>query len=219
FAGVVQVHVSGGHALAVARVLGLAHGMTGLHQPAVAIDDEAGGRLVGLWHVLRDLGHAPVRRNVEVAPVFVQRAVEQAEQTGLAGAIAPDQADLLAGIDDAGGAIEQDLRTAAKDDVLEGDHAKKRPKASAVMSSTWSSPALVGSQTAASPGNARSKCSRSLPISSTMTPWGERRAGASARKRRMKSMPSAPPSMWTDSAISGSARYSGGSAAMLVALT
>jgi hypothetical protein len=40
-----------------------------------------------------------LRRDVEVAAVFVQRAVEQGKQAGLAGAVAPHQADLFAGVD------------------------------------------------------------------------------------------------------------------------
>jgi hypothetical protein len=38
-------------------------------------------------------------RDRVVATVFVQAAVEQAEQGGLAGAVAPHQADLLAGVE------------------------------------------------------------------------------------------------------------------------
>jgi hypothetical protein len=87
-------------------------------QRAVAFDDEVGRALVGFRHLLRHLRHAPLRRqDREVAAVFVQRAVEQREQRRLAGAVAPDQADLFAGVEGDGGVVEQHLGAAAQGDA------------------------------------------------------------------------------------------------------
>jgi hypothetical protein len=54
----------------------------------------------------------------------MQGVVEQAEQAGFARPISADQTDFFAGVDDAGGAIEQDLHTAAKNNIFEGNHDK-----------------------------------------------------------------------------------------------
>jgi len=121
-AGVVQCHVSVGHAFAVVAGFGLGDFLLGGEQGGIALDHEVGGRLAGLRHVLRDLRHAPGRRHVEVARIFMQRAVEQAEQRGFAGAVAPDQADLFAGVEGDGGVVEQHLGATTQGDVLEGDH-------------------------------------------------------------------------------------------------
>lgn len=91
-------------------------------QARIAIENEIRGRLVGLGHVLRHLRHAPLRGHEEVAAVLVQRAVEEREEGGLAGAVAPHQADFLAGMDGGGDVFQQDLSTAAQGDVFEGDH-------------------------------------------------------------------------------------------------
>jgi hypothetical protein len=72
--------------------------------------------------VLRHLRQAPVGGDGELAPVLVQRAAEQGHQGGLAGAVAPDQADLLARMDGGAGALQQDLGAAAQGDVVELDH-------------------------------------------------------------------------------------------------
>ncbi|MNS57998.1 hypothetical protein D3C72_909030 [compost metagenome] len=121
--GVGQLHADVG-VVGVLGVGGLDGGQRGaqLGQAGVAADHEVGGRLLGLGHVLRDLGHAPLLGNVEVAAVFVQRAVEQREQRRLAGAVASHQADLFAGVEIDGGAVQQFLGAAAKNDVFESDH-------------------------------------------------------------------------------------------------
>jgi hypothetical protein len=63
--------VGNGHAVVAAS----ACGQLGLHlhQARVACQHEVGGGLVGFGHVLRHLRHAPLRRDEEVAAVFVQR--------------------------------------------------------------------------------------------------------------------------------------------------
>ncbi len=97
--GVVQGHVGVRHAHAV--VAGLGGGYLGLcgQQRCVTLDYEVGRALLGLRHLLRDLAHFPCSGNRELAAVFVQRAVEKAEEGRLAGAIAADKANLFAGIE------------------------------------------------------------------------------------------------------------------------
>ena len=123
-AGVVQRHVGVGHALAVVGGFSGRHLQLRGEQGDIAVDHKLGGGLVGLRHVLRHLGDPPLGGHVEVALVFVQGVIEQAEQAGLAGAVAADQAHFFAGVDGGGGAIEQDLRTATKDQVFQCDHGR-----------------------------------------------------------------------------------------------
>ena len=52
----------------------------------------------------------------------MQGAIEQPEQGRLAGAVAADQAHLLAGIERDGGIVQQHLGAAAQGDVLQEDH-------------------------------------------------------------------------------------------------
>jgi hypothetical protein len=126
-AGVVQRHVGVGHALAVFAGFRRQHFLLCGQQRGVAFDDEVGRGLVGFRHVLRDLCHAPLRRPAEIAAVFMQRAVEQREQRRLAGAVAADQTDLLAGVERDGRVVEQHLGAAAQGDVPECDHAGETP--------------------------------------------------------------------------------------------
>ncbi len=93
-----------------------------LGQRDVALQHEVGGAVRGLGHLLRDLAQAPRRRDLAVAGVGVQAAGEQREQARLAGAVAPDQADLLAGVEHEVRALEHDLGTAAQREVSQGDH-------------------------------------------------------------------------------------------------
>jgi hypothetical protein len=76
--------------------------------------------VVGLGHVLRHLAHAPARRDLDVAGIGMQPAGQQREQAGLAGAVAADQADLLAGLQGDAGAVQHDLGAAAQRDVCAG---------------------------------------------------------------------------------------------------
>ena len=87
-------------------------GVAHFDQPRIAADHEIGGGLIGLGHVLRDLRHAPLLGHIEVAAVFVQRAVEEREQGRLAGAVAADQPDFFARVEVDGGAVEQLLGAA-----------------------------------------------------------------------------------------------------------
>ena len=153
-AGLVQRQVRVGHGMAVAA--GFGGGQRGLRalQRQVALQHEVGGAVLGLGHVLRHLADAPARRDLDVAGVGMQPVGEQREQAGLAGAVAADQADLLARLQRHVGALQHDLGAAAQRQVAQRDHAS----ASAASSSTWSSPALVGSQSGCSCGKAASKC-------------------------------------------------------------
>ena len=109
-----------GHAVVIG--FGLGQGGLQFDQTRIAGDDKGGGRFVGFGHVLCDLRHAPLRRNIEAATVFVQRAIEQRKQAGFSGAVAPDQTDVFSGVDGGVNAIEQHLGTAAQDDVFESNH-------------------------------------------------------------------------------------------------
>ena len=109
FAGIVERHVGFGHAHAVVAGFGVMHLVAGGEQRGVAVDDEIGRALLGFRHVLRHLAHPPLRGDRIVAAILMQRAVEQAEQRGLAGAVAADQADLFTGVDGDRGLVEQHL--------------------------------------------------------------------------------------------------------------
>jgi hypothetical protein len=126
--GQVGVGVGQGHAgvVGIGGVRGFGEGqlLAQFHQAGVARHHEVGGRLAGFGHVLRHLRQPPLLRDGEIAAVFVQRAVEQREQGGLAGAVAAHQADLLAGVEGDGCAVEQHFGAAAQDDVLESDHGR-----------------------------------------------------------------------------------------------
>ena len=63
----------------------------------------------------------------DVAGVGVQPAGEQREQRRLAGAVAADQADLLAGLDGDAGAVEHELDAAAQGELSENEHARFSP--------------------------------------------------------------------------------------------
>jgi len=76
-------------------------------QPGIAAHHEVGSALVGFGHVLCNLRHAPLLGQRKIAAVFVQRAIEQREQRGLARAIAADQSDALRRVDGGVGAVEQ----------------------------------------------------------------------------------------------------------------
>ncbi len=120
--GVVQGHVGVRHAHAI--VAGLSGGYFGLRgqQYGVTLDYEVGRTLLGLRHLLRDLAHLPCSGNRELAAVFVQRAVEKAEEGRLAGAIAADKANLFAGGEGDGRAVEYDIDAAAQRDITDGNH-------------------------------------------------------------------------------------------------
>ena len=93
-----------------------------LHQTRIAGHHKVGGGFIRLWHVLGHLRHAPLRRNEEVAPVFVQATVEQGKQTGFTGTVAADEADMFSGVDGGVDAVEQHFGAAAKNDVFESNH-------------------------------------------------------------------------------------------------
>jgi hypothetical protein len=131
-AGIGQVGVGVGERHADVGVVGLGlvaglgdrQRLAQFDQAGIAADHEIGRRLAGLRHVLRHLRHAPLPGQREVAAILVQGAVEQGEQGRLAGAVAADQADALAGIEGDVGTVEQDFGAPAQDDVLQMDHGR-----------------------------------------------------------------------------------------------
>ena len=167
---------------------------------------------LGLGHLLRHLGDPPARRHDEVAGVGVQPAGEQREQRRLAGAVAADQADLLAGVDGDAGAVEHELDAAAQRELGENEHARFSPHASRARSArrlARRSPRVRRRQRAAldqddrvlagarlepgafearerrlRSGRARGRSRAPAPPSSLR--W----SGASATMRRIRSMPS-----------------------------
>ena len=133
-----QVRVGDG----LAVVSGLRGGEFGLrgHQRRVALQHEGGGAVLGLRHVLGNLAHAPARRDLDVARIGVQAPGQQREEARLAGAVAADQADLLARLHDHAGVLENHLDAAAQGEVSNRDH-RARPAARRALS-----PPLRGSE-------------------------------------------------------------------------
>ena len=122
--GVVQGHVGVRHAHAVITGFGFIDlGLRG-QQRGVALDDELGRTLLGFRHILRHLRHAPLRRDRVVAAIFMQRAVEQCEERGFAGAVAANEADFFTGVEGHGGVVEQHLGATAQYNILEGNHGR-----------------------------------------------------------------------------------------------
>ena len=108
---------------AVATVLCFQELLAQAGQALIARQHEIGGTFRGFRHVLGHLGDAPAGGQRELAAVLVQRAVQQREQGGFAGAVAAHQPDLLARMDGDAGATQQHLGAAAQGDVLQLDHA------------------------------------------------------------------------------------------------
>ena len=121
-ASVLQPDIGVADRMAILRQLGCCQHGLGLGQRQVAVEHIVGGRLVGLGHFLRDLADAPFAGHVEVAGVSLQPAGDQREQRGLAGAIAADQSDFLAGVQRHAGVFEDDLDASAQGQVLYLDH-------------------------------------------------------------------------------------------------
>ena len=76
-------------------------------QPGVAIDDEFDRGTLERGRFLRDVGDAPVLRQLDVALVGMQLVAQQREQARLARAVGPDQADVLARVEREVGGLEQ----------------------------------------------------------------------------------------------------------------
>ncbi|MCY1514172.1 hypothetical protein D9M68_487010 [compost metagenome] len=114
--GIGERGVDVGHAQAVlcAFGFGLQRRQFGF-QPAqrdVAVDGVLDRGTVQRRGFLRNVGHAPVGREVQVALVRVQRTAQQPEQAGFAGAVGADQADLVAGVQKQVDFVEQRLDAA-----------------------------------------------------------------------------------------------------------
>jgi hypothetical protein len=112
----------------VVALLGLRQRLLRGQQPGIARHHEIGGAFVGLGHRLLDLRDAtrqqPRRRHLEVAGIGMQFVGQEREQRALAGAVAADESDLLAGIEGGRCALQDDLDAAAQGEVLEDDHVR-----------------------------------------------------------------------------------------------
>ncbi len=101
-----------------------AHARRALPVLMVAVDVadhvEHGGVFVQL-RFLFDRGHAQARAAGDVAIVGHGAAVEQPQQRGLAGAVAADEADALAGLDGEVGVVQQRMVAIGQLDVGQGD--------------------------------------------------------------------------------------------------
>ena len=132
-AGLVQCGVRLGHGVAVVGGLGGPQRRLRALQRQVAFEHEVGGAVGGFRHVLGHLAHLPARGNLHLARIRVQAAGQQREQAGLARAVAPHQAGLLARVQGEGGALQHHLRAAPQGDIAHGDH---DARSSRVSSST-----------------------------------------------------------------------------------
>ena len=120
--GILQVGVQLGNVHPVAGFFGFGQALLQGLQAGVASKHKSGGALVGIGQVLGDLGHAPLRRNKELSAIFVQAPGQQGKQRGLARAVAPDQADVLAGMDGGGDTVQHQFGAPAQGDVFQGNH-------------------------------------------------------------------------------------------------
>jgi hypothetical protein len=110
------------HRLAVVGRLGVRELGLCFGERRVAGEHEVCRALVAFRHLLRDFGDAPARRHRELAGVGAQPRGDQREQRRLAGAIAADEADLLARLDGEAGAVEDELGATAKGELAENEH-------------------------------------------------------------------------------------------------
>ena len=135
-------------------------------------------------------------------------SVSSRNRLRLAGAVAADQADLLARVQRQVGALQHDLGAAAQRQVAQRDHASVAPRAEQqhlVVAGAGAQPQRL--QRGKGGFEVRAARGRS-PAPARLAAAGA--PAASASSVRTKSMPSAPPA----SASAGSARYSAGSAAI-----
>jgi hypothetical protein len=116
--GILQRHVRMGHAVVVVGGLGGVDFLLRGEQGGIAVDDKVGGALRGFGHVLSHLSHTPLGRDAVLADIFVQTAIKKGKQAGLASAVAPNQADLLAGVEGDRGTVQQNFGAAAQRDVF-----------------------------------------------------------------------------------------------------
>ncbi len=93
-----------------------------LAQVSVAIDGVLDGGTIQRRRFLRNIGHAPARREIDIALVGMQLATQHGEQAGLAGAIGADQADLVARIECQVDIFQERLDATLEGDLLETDH-------------------------------------------------------------------------------------------------
>ena len=155
--GIIQRGVRMGHGHAVAAGFRCTQLGLCLRQPGITTQHKRGSVFIRLGHVLLDLCQAPGRWYNHITTVFVQRAVEQAEQARFACAVAPYQCHLFTRIDGDRHTVQQHLGSTLQRDITEHNHAACSINASCVSSSTWSPPALVSSHTGFRCGKAASK--------------------------------------------------------------
>ena len=180
-AGIAEHCVGIGHRVAIFFGLGLVQRHSGCHQAVVAFQHIVGGRHFGLGHVLGDLADRPLARDFSLALVVLQAIRQHREQARLAGAVAPDQADFLARLQRDAGVVEDDFGATSQRDIAQRDHGLAAFfMDSWVTNNTCFSPADVSIQANSSCGNAASKNSCSLPISSSSTPCSVRCSDACA---------------------------------------
>src|SRR5437763_570713 len=83
------------------------------------VEDRAAGHL---FHILTEVADGDLLRHGDRAFIGRLFADDHAEERRLAGAVRPDQADLLAGIELKAGIDEEDLFAVLLADAVEGDH-------------------------------------------------------------------------------------------------
>ena len=119
---IVQVCVGVGHAFTITTGFGSCHLGFRFHEAGIAFDNKPGGAIFSFWHVLCNLGHAPLRRDDKISPIFVQCAIEQCKECGFAGTVAANQTNAFAGVDGATGVINQYPCATTQGDVLQSNH-------------------------------------------------------------------------------------------------
>ena len=97
-AGFIQRQVRVGHRFAIAGSLCSVELGLRLHQGHVALQHKVGRAVGRLGHLLGDLAQPPARWQFDIAGIGVQPSRKHREKARFAGAVAADQADLLAGV-------------------------------------------------------------------------------------------------------------------------
>ena len=94
-------------------------------RPAVTVSPpstKSVATLLGLRHVLRDLAHPPCAGIENSPPSSCSVPLRRPKKDRLAGAIAADKANLFAGGEGDGRAVEYDIDATAQRDITDGNH-------------------------------------------------------------------------------------------------
>jgi len=91
-------------------------------QLAVAIEHKLQGTAFRSLHFLGHMGDAPAAGNIQAARLNGKLAEQSLEQARLAGPIAADEGDFLAGMNNRTGVFKQGLGAALQTDMFEGNH-------------------------------------------------------------------------------------------------